>query len=183
MGFQDSEVSVIIRRKDALTQERVQEVLGYNPNSGKFARRDHYKGLARSGKEPGTISQYGYRVIGVDWFKYLAHRLAWLHVHGCWPENEIDHINGDRLDNRIDNLREATHAENGQNAKMWVTNTSGFKGVYYCKGQRGYKQWKAEFSSNGKMIRVGYFKTKEEAGEAIKIARAEYHGEFANHGA
>ncbi|CZW08143.1 HNH endonuclease [Enterobacter cloacae subsp. cloacae] len=91
----------------------------------------------------------------------------------------MDHINGDRKDNRIANLRIVSLRQNALNRKIQSTNTSGIKGVSWC---RNSKKWKASIMYEGKHINVGSFSDKQEAAEAIKKARAEIHGEFANDG-
>jgi hypothetical protein len=97
-------------------------------------------------------------------------------VYGIWPAEFIDHINGDTLDDRITNLREATWDENARNTKKPRHNRSGFKGVHWRANRQ---KWVAELKVNGKLIRAGSFKTAEEASEAYKQAAVKYHGEFA----
>jgi hypothetical protein len=106
----------------------------------------------------------------------MAHRLAWLWVHGRWPGCEIDHINSDGLDNRIQNLREATHAQNQRNQSKRSDNTSGLKGVSWHK--RG-KKWKAQICHMGKWHALGLYDCSEEAHKAYVAAAHRFHGEFA----
>jgi len=105
-----------------------------------------------------------------------------IHMHrevarrmGLDLSNEIDHINGDKLDNRRENLRSATRSQNKMNSGKPKNNTSGYKGV--CWYKRGNK-WRAQIGINGKLKHLGYFEDKEEAAKAYKKAAEKYHGEF-----
>jgi len=110
--------------------------------------------------------------------KYLAHRVAWAIYSGEWPEHQIDHINGNKLDNRIANLRCATNQENSKNRAIGTRNTSGTIGVCWYNRDR---VWVARVSKNGKRKTIGLFKNKDEAIEARAKANLEY-GYHANHG-
>ena len=103
------------RAGEALTAERLREALSYNPETGLFTRRIRCGRIA-PGEIAGTIALNGYITISLDGRRYYAHRLAWLYVHGEWPQ-KLYHTNRDRADNRIANLRESTHAHNSANAK------------------------------------------------------------------
>jgi hypothetical protein len=100
-----------------LTAERLRELLDYDPETGRFIwRKDHPTAKhIKAGSVAGTKNGRGYWVIGVAGAKYVAHRLAWLYVTGEWPAHLVDHENGDRLDNRFANLREATDSQNNFN--------------------------------------------------------------------
>jgi hypothetical protein len=100
-------------------------------------------------------------------------------VHGSWTRELIDHIDGDRANNRIENLRLVSLAQNQWNAKTPVTNKSGIKGVSF---HSTLKKWQANIRANGKIMYLGLFNTKEEAAEVVRKKRIELHGEFANHG-
>lgn len=103
--------------------------------------------------------------------------MVWLYVHGAIPDNmDIDHINGDRSDNRLVNLRLATASQNQQNSRLQVTSKSGFKGVHLHK-QSG--RWLARIKHNGVRRSLGLYKTPEEAGAAYLRASIEIFGEFA----
>jgi len=107
---------------------------------------------------------------------YKVHRIIWLLVHKAWPENQIDHIDGNGLNNRIENLRDVTHAENQKNQKKHKTNTCGHMGVY-----RERDKWRAEIKVSGRQIRLGCFTDFDEAVAARKAAEIEY-GFHENHG-
>jgi hypothetical protein len=136
----------------------------------------------KTGKRIGTVAGYihplGYRIISVHGHQYKAHRLVFLYHHGYIPEF-IDHANGIKDDNRIENLREATKSENNRNIGTPRHNTSGIKGV--SKMPR-LETWRARLSINGKLFQAGGFKTKELAAEFLELWREYAHEKFANHG-
>lgn len=164
------------REAKDIDPELVRSLLRYEPESGKFFWR-LTKGSRHANTEAGTLTTHGYIAIMLDQQKYQAHRLAWAFMTGISPAKQIDHINGDRLDNRWTNLREATSGENHYNAGLSKRNRSGFKGVGLHRGL-----WRAKLNHNGKCIHVGYFKTAEEAHAAYCAAARQHHGEFANFG-
>ena len=129
-----------------------------------------------AGEAAGYVRSDGYLDFRIDGRRFLAHRVAYAIAAGVDPGTmQIDHIDGDRLNNRISNLRSATKSENmqhrvGQDAK----NTSGFRGVY--RHRRG---WLAQVKHNGKQYSFGTYPTREQAAEAAKAARAHLFGEFA----
>lgn len=157
--------------------ERVKEVLYYDPGTGNFTWRVN-KRRARIGDTAGSIVRHGYILIRVDQSRLLAHRLAWFYVHERWPENDIDHINGNPSDNRIENLREATRAENLKNTKVSSRSSTGIKGVsrFGCSGK-----FRATIRCDGKRLHLGLFDTAEEADTAYKAAAELHHGKFATH--
>lgn len=160
-----------------ITQERLKEVLLYDNIKGSFIW------LAPRGRQPkGSIAGYdtkrGYRGIKVDGACYFSHRLAYLYVEGVFPEYEIDHINGDRSDNRYDNLRSVTRSENHMNMGLTTNNSSGRIGVFWNNGK---KRWTAKIEVNGKDIFLGHFKEFILASEARSIAEEKY-GFHVNHG-
>jgi len=162
-----------------LTQERLKEVLSYSPDSGVFVWIKNRFGVI-VGRVAGNVSgNRGYRRIKIDGRLYLAHRLAWLYMHGEWPKDEIDHINISRDDNRICNLREATRLQNSRNKKLRSDNSTGMKGVYW-HGQS--KKWQASAGLDGKLIYLGLFDDYELADLVASEFRSKYHNEFTNHG-
>lgn len=102
--------------------------------------------------------------------------MAWLWTYGFLPEGEIDHINGDKQDNRVSNLRLASRCENQMNVPITAANTSGIKGVCYNKLA---KKWQAYIQANNQRHYLGVFSSKEKAAEAYRIAEENLHGEFA----
>lgn len=124
----------------------------------------------------GGIDGKGYVRIGIDGGQYRAHRLAWLYVHGVWPKSQIDHINRNRRDNRICNLREATGTQN--NGNMPARNVSSkYKGVGWHKETR---KWRAFIRIKGKAIHLGVYNYEFDAHEAYMSAAKAYFGEFAS---
>lgn len=134
---------------------------GTNPNSWN-------KRLA--GKEAAFDSGQGYYRITVFRVGVGAHRVAWALAHCEWPGGPIDHINGDRRDNRLINLRLSTIAENNRNCRRRRDNSSGMAGVYFCNT---FNRWKAEARLNGKKITLGSFSTRDDA-IAARIKANEY---------
>lgn len=158
-----------------LTLERLRTVYHYNPDTGEFLdlRAPRRRRRMPSG---GNINGSGYLILRIDKRAYRAHRLAWFYVHGCWPSKDLDHANGNPLDNRIDNLREAEDAENLANSRRPRTNTSGYKGVSWSKGA---KKWRADICVRGHRICIGYYECPAEAHAAYCKKAVEAKGEFA----
>jgi hypothetical protein len=155
--------------RPVLTAERLRALLSYDELTGVFLWRPGHR---RAGKPAGTVTQYGYRQLVVDGRSLLAHRIAWAYVHGLWPSKGMDHINGDKLDNRISNLREADQSQNMQNMRLRRTNTSGLMGVSWDK-QRS--KWRAQIKVKRQVRVIGLFPTAEEAGAAYLRTKAELH--------
>jgi hypothetical protein len=157
-----------------LTQERLREILDYDPMTGVFTAR-----IARSSNLPvgaiaGCLRANGYITISICNQSYYGHRLAWLYVHGRWPDGEIDHINCIPSDNRLANLREATRAQNSRNMPVFRNNICGKKGVSKRAGK-----WRANITKNKRRVHLGYFDTPEEAHAAYAAAARMHYGEFA----
>lgn len=144
-----------------LTQRRLREVLDYNPNTGKFFWKVLTGPNASTNKEAGWKMKKDGRMIQIDGKGHYAHRLAWLYVYGIEPSGDIDHINGDKLDNRLINLRNVTRAQNRVNVSgVQKNNTSGYLGVDFHLAK---KSWQARISFNGDRLFLGYFDTPERA--------------------
>lgn len=159
--------------------ERVRECFDYNQDTGVFIWKIRTSNRIRVGDPTGCISTTdGYMYIRLDRRNHVAHRLAWAFVHGYFPPDDVDHINGIRSDNRIGNLREASRAENGQNRKTSSNNKSGVKGV--CRHQKSGK-WRAQVHFEGKQHFFGLYDSLECASEAARAGREKLHREFARH--
>ena len=158
----------------SIAQERVRELFIYDPGSGVFTRRiaTGRHGRHRAGVVAGTREKRGYILISVDGLQYMAHRLAWLYVHGEMPSTDIDHINNVKDDNRIANLRLVTRKQNMQNVLFHKHNTSGFKGVSWHAPR---SKWRAYIFCDYKQIHLGLFDTKEAAAAARVDAEKVYH--------
>lgn len=155
-----------------LTQSRLKTLLNYDQDTGIFTWRVRTCRNVMAGDVAGTTSIQGYRQIRINRRTFAAHRLAWLYVHGIWPADQIDHINGVRDDNRLVNLREATSAQNHQNRKKSANNTSGFTGVSWNCWTR---KWQAAICAGGQRSHLGHFDTPESAHTAYLAAKAELH--------
>lgn len=160
----------------SLTQEELRALLNYDPGSGMFTWRS--TGAGRKLSRVAGTEQSGYIRIKVNYVTYLAHRLAWYYIHGNWPTQFIDHINGIGTDNRIINLREATETQNKYNTRLARKNKCGYRGVSFCPH---HKKYKASIRSNTKRVTIGYFNTAEEAGAAYTSYAVNLHGKFFCH--
>lgn len=158
-----------------LTHERILELMIYDPEVGDFLWDDIVR-AKKSRWSAGTTTLKGYRQILVDGKPYLAHRLAWFYVHGKWPREQIDHINGVKNDNRLCNLREATHAQNLWNQSKRKNSKSQYKGVSWC---RHMNKWVAELTANKRYFYIGSFADPKEAKAAYDKSATEIYGEFA----
>lgn len=155
-----------------LTAERARELFSYDQLTGRITRIIR-RGNQSKGSVAGYLNENGYVQIEVDGRGYLGHRVVWLMSNGAWPENEIDHINGVRSDNRVDNLRDVTRTTNNENKKGPNTNSStGFLGVSWRKSRSKYR---AAIKCNGRQVHLGYFSFPEEAHEAYIEAKRRLH--------
>lgn len=152
-----------------ITQKRLHELLSYDPQTGIMRWRVN-KGAVRAGQIAGNVTR-GYFQLMVDGHPTFLHRFIWLYVYGKWPDGNIDHIDGNRSNNRLCNLRDVSQAMNIQNErKPRSNNKSGFLGVKLNRGL-----WKAEISINGKTKFLGRFKTPEEAHQVYVEAKRKFH--------
>lgn len=160
---------------------KLRSILSYEPETGLFRWTSGVRtgnGAMRlpPGAVAGTRTSDGYIQIRIEGVLYRAHRLAWLYVHGEWPNAEIDHANRDGTDNRLCNLREATRSQNIANTKRRSSNISGFKGVSWSKNAG---RWVAFIRIGGRSKYLGYFDTPESAHAAYVAAAKCSFGEFA----
>lgn len=161
-----------------ITQDRLKEVIRYDPESGVFTWKNKTCKRVVVGGEAGGRTSHGYRVIRIDGDLTYGHRLAFLYMTGEIPEY-VDHINGIRDDNRWDNLRSATSAQNSWNMNHTGKGKSGIKGVHWSEL---HKKWRVRLKVNGKGMSFGLWDDLEAAELVAILAREKYHGEFANHG-
>lgn len=156
---------------EKITRERLSATLSYDPDTGAFVRKVTCANN-RAGTVAGGVNLKGYISIAIGRQRYLAHRLAWLYVHGKWPEGQIDHINLDRTDNRIQNLRDVSHATNQQNqARPHSHNKLGVMGVR----RTATGAYAARITVNGKERYIGTYETPEAASAAYLKVKRELH--------
>ena len=156
-----------------LTAEQLRELMHYDRDTGIFTRKVSAASNARAGDVVGTTMCVGYLAVSINYKKHLLHRLAWLYVYGEWPKEQLDHINRIRTDNRICNLREATHTQNARNMSKASNNTSGHPGVHWRSDR---SKWWALIESDGQKHYLGCYNTIEEAIAARKAGELKYWG-------
>lgn len=156
-----------------LTCQMVRGAFSYDPATGAFKWAIN-NGRARAGDTAGTPMRDGHLQVGLHGANYLVHRLIWLHMYGRWPFEHIDHIDGDPRNNRIDNLREATHQENQQNVRRARRDnrSTGMLGAHFLKRTGRFC---SSIGINGRQIHLGYFDTPEEAHAAYIAAKRRHH--------
>ena len=158
-----------------ITQARLKQYLSYDPETGIFIRKEPTKGT-RVGSVIGSKrskKDNDYIATSIDGEKCYLHRLAFLYMTGSFPKNNVDHINGDKTDNRFANLREATVSQNGMNRPKQSNNKSGYKGVCW---EASRNKWKAQIKSRF----IGYYDTAEEAFKSYTKEAERIFGEY-NH--
>ena len=179
-----------------ITQKELKELLHYEPMTGIFTwlwrpAACSMNQRARTtldvwnrrfeGRVVGNIrhdAKTSYRWTQIKGCNYSLHRLAWLYVYGSFPVNQIDHIDRNGLNNRIDNLRDVSQSENQRNSSLSLRNKSGYNGVAWDKGN---KKWHAYIRAGGKRLHLGFFINKLEAIEAREVANHRY-GYHVDHG-
>lgn len=143
--------------------ELVRDLLNYNPSTGIFTWANPLQKARISRLAGWTNKENGYHFLRIDGYIYAGQRIAWLYINGTEPKGEIDHINGNRTDNRISNLRDVTQQQNCQNS----TKAKGFGKYPYLK------KFKAYIAINGKQKHLGYFSKEEDARAAYLKAKKE----------
>lgn len=158
-----------------IAQDRLHELFEYK--DGRLYRKKRMSQNTRVGDLVGSIGNHGYLTVCIKNTRYLVHRLVFAMHHGYMPKN-VDHIDGDRTNNRIENLREASDSENLCNSRVRSDNKSGLKNL--CWNERR-KCWIVSVTAQGKRI-YKYIKDLELAELCATMAREKFHGQFANHG-
>lgn len=173
---------ILEKRKAKETDENkslILDALSYNRITGEFKWKTTRKNGIKSGSLAGCLHRTGYLLVSVGRVKFPCQRIAWLFHTGNWPSGHIDHINMVKTDNRICNLREASHSQNAFNTPTPPSNTSGFKGVsWYSRAQK----YRAQITAYGERYYLGLFDDPCLAHEAYKAASIKLHGEFSSPG-
>ena len=160
--------------KNTLSQKTLKEYLSYDPDTGLFIwlkKRNSSAGKVKRGVLAGCKTTNGYQEIGLLGRRYTGHRLAFLYMLGAFPDEEVDHVNHNRLDNRWANLRSASRTQNGRNLSKKSNNMSGVTGVSWSKQRR---KWCAAIMVNRKMIALGRRSNFDEAVALRRAAEVKY---------
>lgn len=158
-----------------ITQETVRKLFNYEPETGKLTWNYPSSNRIKLGDEVGKSGPAGYSAVRIGGVNYLVHRLIYLYFHGVFPR-QVDHINRNRLDNRIENLRESTQSENCGNCFKSSVNTSGFKGVEWNPKNR---KWRVKIKKDYKTVEIGSFIDQVDAAQAYNLAAERYFGDYA----
>ena len=149
---------MVRRNGPPITAEELRETLSYDPDTGDFRWKVRTSRRVKIGDVAGSLSKFGYTCVSINTKRYMAHRLAWLYITGSFPKDEIDHINGNRADNRISNLREASRRENMCNRKSHRDGR--LHGTWYYTNINKYGSC-IKIGEHRKYL--GYFSTEEAA--------------------
>ena len=158
-----------------LTQQELNRLLNYDPDTGHWEWLVSTSMRVKVGDRAGYTRHDGYLCIRIHTVLYLAHRLAWLYVNGHFPSAGIDHIDRNKANCRLSNLRPATQSQNMRNRRHSPLNTSGYRGVYW-EERKG--KWFAKIVVERKQIHLGYFLDPKDADAAYQTAAKKLHGEF-----
>ncbi len=164
--------------KPTITQSYLKSILSYDENTGQFIWLNAPSRRTKKGSIAGGVKPHGYIIISINANKYLAHILAWIYVNGDYPKEQLDHINHNRADNRIANLREVTLTENARNRGKCARNTSGVLGVIWDKKNN---RWHASIGVDAKTVFLGRYVEFSDAVNARKNAEVLY-GYHQSHG-
>jgi hypothetical protein len=158
-----------------ITQSELKELLNYDKETGIFIRIKSNSNRAKVNCVAGNIRKDGYLEVRVCKKSYLQHRLAWLYIYGKFPDKLIDHINGNRNDNRIENLREVDYKENTYNSKVRSDNKSGVRCVSWNKKSQS---WEVRVKVDKKLKHFGSYKELDDAAKVAEKVRKEHHKEY-----
>lgn len=166
--------------RSLITPEYLRAVYEYDGAEGVLRFRHRTKGrggVKNPGDEVGWVNAGGYRRTEIDGHEFFVHTLVWAMEYGAFPPPgfDIDHIDGDRINNRLENLRLATRSQNNFNAGRRCDNKSGYRGVWY---DRSRDKWDARCRINGRQIHLGRYDTPELARDAYRREIAKHHGDF-----
>ena len=170
-----------MRKPTEEEENYIRENLRYDPETGhlwwiKHSDNPLSKRRRRLDKPVGYKETKGYLCLNLFSTTWKCHRLAWFLYYGCWPKEVLDHINGIRVDNKIENLREATQNQNEMNKKKKTECSSNYKGVWWCVNN---KTWRARIRNNGTSKNLGSYTSEEAAACAYDKAARELHGDYA----
>ena len=161
-------------KHNVITAHELQQIANYDSSTGVFTWKVTRSTRAQAGKEFGSWDLYGYKTARISGKSYKLHRLAWLYVHGSMPVNDIDHINGIRHDNRIENLRDVTRKTNLENQtkiNKQKKHTS-LIGAYFDERKKSFY---ARISINNKSVHLGTFSNEQQAHDAYVAAKRKMH--------
>lgn len=156
------------------TKQEIEEHLEYDKENGCFYRKTSFNAIS-IGSIAGCKKANGYIYVGIFKKHIFCHRLVWFFEHGEWPTKVIDHIDGDKTNNKISNLRLATYSQSSMHRKVMKNSKSQLKGVIFLKRKNRYR---AYIRCNNKRIHIGTYKTAEEAHAAYVAKAKELHKEF-----
>lgn len=163
-------------KRPPIAVERLREVLRYDPEGGTFVWLARIAIRIVPGTLAGSPDGKGYLRASIDGRRYRLHQLAWAYMTGEWSAADIDHKDGDKLNNKWGNLRQATHSQNHANRKLSRVNTSGLKGVSWDRRRR---KWIAQIGVQGSNIYLGSFASMHDAHSTYVAAAERYFGSFA----
>ena len=161
-----------------MTRDDIKHLFDWCPESGVLRWKSPTSNRVKAGDVAGNLDSKGYYRVGLHGAQYRLHRVIWLLAYGEWPKGEIDHIDGNRINNSISNLRCVSHKRNSRNCKLSKNNTSGHIGITWHK-KAG--KWMASVSIDGRQQHLGLFDDKRDAISA-RAKASETHGFHANHG-